>query len=104
LNDFGVAVEHLDGTVVLRPFGELDIATAPTLQAVLETVIDTHLAVVVDLSGVSFVDCGGLRPLRLAVNDSGRGVRSVRLFAARPAVERVLVAAGLQQPVAATRH
>jgi hypothetical protein len=26
--DFGVVVEHLDGTVFVRPTGELDLATA----------------------------------------------------------------------------
>jgi anti-anti-sigma regulatory factor len=54
MGDFSVAVEHVDGTVLLRPSGELDLATAPELQRALDGVVGKHWAVVLDLSGGHF--------------------------------------------------
>jgi anti-anti-sigma factor len=54
-----VVSEHAAGTVVV-PEGELDIGTAPHLEAVLAT----HSGpVVVDLRKLTFIDLGGLRVL-----------------------------------------
>jgi anti-anti-sigma regulatory factor len=36
---FTVVVEHIDGTVLVCPVGELDLATAPILERVLETLV-----------------------------------------------------------------
>jgi anti-anti-sigma factor len=58
--DFRVVVsEHAAGTVVV-PEGELDVATARELEAVLATQSGT---VVVDLRELSFIDLAGLRML-----------------------------------------
>ncbi len=97
MGDFSVAVEHVNGAVLLRPVGELDVATAPELRRALNAAVGTHRAVVVDLSGVTFADCAGLRPLRRAIREGGNGTTSVRCFAARPGIERVLRMTGLQQ-------
>ena len=92
-----VAVEHLDGTVLVCPIGELDLATAPELERVLERLASEPSAIVLDLSGVTFADCAGLRPVREALCRGGSLGRHVRLSSPRPAVRRVLELAGLDE-------
>jgi anti-sigma B factor antagonist len=68
-----------DGTVV-RPFGEVDLATAPALEARAVEILDggcPHL--VIDLRGVSFIDSTGIRVLIVAT-------RHARELAARTSV------------------
>jgi anti-sigma B factor antagonist len=55
-----VGVEHDDGTTVVSPLGEIDMATAPKLRASLLT---TNGHVVVDLSAVSVLDSTGIAVL-----------------------------------------
>lgn len=95
MDDFDVSVEHLDEAVLLRPVGALDLATAPEMERILRGVLPQHPTVVLDLSGVTFADCAGLRPIRRAVNEAAPHRTSVRMFAARPAVERVMRLTGL---------
>jgi anti-sigma B factor antagonist len=97
---FDVAVEHLDGTVVVCPIGELDLATAPALERALDKVSTEPFAVVLDLSGLTFVDCAGLVPIRAALREASLLGRQVRLSGARPSVERVLDLTGLREHVA----
>jgi anti-sigma B factor antagonist len=52
-----VRKEHYDGTTVISPIGEIDMATAPKLRANL-VAADGH--VVVDLRDVSFLDACGI--------------------------------------------
>jgi anti-anti-sigma factor len=53
--------------------GELDLATAPALQARLGRAITHHreAGFVLDLAAVTFVDCAGLRPVLRARNRLG---------------------------------
>jgi anti-anti-sigma factor len=95
-----VAVEYLDGTVLVCPAGELDLASAPELERVLEGLIDGPSAIVMDLSGLTFVDCAGLRPVREALHRGASLGRHVRLSSARPAVRRVLTLTGLDEHLA----
>jgi len=96
---FTVVVEHLDGTVLVRPAGELDLATAPVLERVLETLVGSPPTIELDLSGLSFADCGGLRAIRRALRQSSDSCTRVRFSGARPAVQRVLDITGLGQHV-----
>jgi stage II sporulation protein AA (anti-sigma F factor antagonist) len=88
-----VATEHHDGTVVVRPAGELDLATAPDLERVLGDLLGRHWAVVLDLSEVTFADCAGLRPVRWALAQPY--LVSVRTSGIKPHVRRVLELTGL---------
>jgi anti-anti-sigma factor len=55
-----VTSEGVDGTLLV-PHGELDLATAPELAAVLRSLADRR--VIIDLRKLSFVDGRGLRVL-----------------------------------------
>jgi anti-anti-sigma factor len=95
--DFGVVVEHLDGTVFVHLTGELDLATAPELEQVLDDVVARHSgAIMLDLSGLTFVDCAGLRPVHRVCSH----VSNVRIVGATPFVHRVLSLTGLEHPMA----
>lgn len=89
MNDAGellkITREQNDGTVVLRLIGELDIASAPQLEAEFGAAIPLAGRVTLDLSGVEFIDSSGLRTL-LAV--AGRATEQHReLTIRRPSIE-----------------
>jgi anti-sigma B factor antagonist len=92
---FTVVVEHLDGTVLVCPVGELDLATGPILEQVLETLVGGPPAIELDLTGITFVDCAGLRPIRQALGRATQSLTQVRISGARPTVRRVLELTGL---------
>ena len=53
--------EARDGTAhVVSVRGEVDIATAPMLDRLVRTLLESHAHVVLDLSGVSFIDSTGI--------------------------------------------
>jgi anti-sigma B factor antagonist len=56
-NSFAITTAQVDGTVVVRPRGEVDIATSPALRTELDA---CEGAVVLDLAEVTFLDSSGL--------------------------------------------
>jgi anti-anti-sigma factor len=58
---FDVAVERRDGAAVVRPIGELDMASAPQLREIVGGLRHTHSSLLIDLKGVTFLDSTGLR-------------------------------------------
>jgi anti-anti-sigma factor len=94
-DDFCLAViANAHGTVVVA-HGELDIATAPKLEAVL---IAQTGYVVVDLREVSFADASALHALLRAEACSRHNGDSVA-FIPGAAVQRVIGAVGLTDPL-----
>ena len=77
--------------------GELDIATVDQLQHQLQSVEQSDAAMIVlDLSGLTFIDSTGLR-LVLDLNDRcGGPADRLRIVAGAPAVERLLDIVGLR--------
>jgi anti-anti-sigma factor len=59
--DEGLSIEvaHVDGSVVVRVSGEIDLVSAPTLEAALSDLGD-GLHIVIDCAGVQFMDSTGL--------------------------------------------
>ncbi|SNY53636.1 STAS domain-containing protein [Paractinoplanes atraurantiacus] len=94
-----VRLRPLEITVLRHPLGvrlrgEVDLATVPRLEPVLELLLDAPGDVVVDLGGVTFLDVGGGRALArtaLLLRPTGR---QVHLRAASPFVCRVLFLLG----------
>ncbi|HVC84393.1 MAG TPA: STAS domain-containing protein [Solirubrobacteraceae bacterium] len=82
----------------VAPSGELDIATVELLERALREVEQADGArIVLDLSGVSFIDSTGLR-LLLDVNERcGGAADRLRVIAGSPAVERLLDIVGLRE-------
>ena len=104
---FEVQRTTVQGRLVLRVRGDLDVAAAPALGAVVEEVLGSGPAsLVVDLSGTTFLDSSGARqlsrtvrraadagvPLQLVCPAGNRPVRLVldllELHRAVPVVER----------------
>src|SRR3954469_24956444 len=97
MDPFRVTIEHREGRVLVRPSWELDVMTAPRLEHALAGVGGGCRVVLVDLSGVVFADCAGLRPIRRAVERGSANGTSVRIVGAAPRVERVLRLTGFRQ-------
>jgi len=75
-----VPVDFVNGTVLVKPVGEVDLTTVPMLRAVLDEVIWTGPSrVVVDLAGVAFLAVAGARCLAEA--EAELRSRHGRLFA-----------------------
>jgi anti-sigma B factor antagonist len=90
-------VASLDGDRLLVVQGELDIATAPELVAMLERMRVHRHPVVLDLAGVTFMDSTGLTMLMDAWLESERDGWSFSVRAASPAVRRVVALAGVER-------
>ncbi|MDQ6915878.1 MAG: STAS domain-containing protein [Actinomycetota bacterium] len=79
-----------NGTASLALEGELDMASAPTLESALADALASADAVELDLGGVRFMDSSGLRALLCARRDADAAGRRLRLVDVSPAVSRIL--------------
>jgi anti-sigma B factor antagonist len=88
---------------IVSVFGEIDIATAPTLRAATDTAIaqgPPH--VIMDLGGVEFIDSSGLAVVTGTAQQLGAG--SVAVVVHRAHIRRVFAISGVDQllPVCGT--
>jgi len=60
---FSVQIKKADAPAIVAVTGELDLLTAPQLKQVLGQVIDSAKTVILDLSGVTYMDSTGLGAL-----------------------------------------
>ncbi|MEV8100738.1 STAS domain-containing protein [Kitasatospora sp. NPDC085879] len=81
--------------LVVRARGEIDLHTAPSLRRALSAALESHRAVVLDLSEVTFMDCAGLGVLVRARNQAGRCGARLLLRGAGRCVVRLLRLTGL---------
>ncbi|MFP5257201.1 MAG: STAS domain-containing protein [Acidimicrobiia bacterium] len=83
---------------VVRVGGELDLASAPQLsEALADPSGDVSQPVVLDLSGVSFIDSSALRALLLAGRQLADAGRTLQIGPRSEAVRRVLEVTQLDQ-------
>jgi anti-sigma B factor antagonist len=94
---FSVSDVDGDGRVVVVPRGELDLATAPDLEAVLRARLDDGRRVVVDLRELAFMDSTGLRVLVAAHARAGDGRFAIVRPPAGSPVAKLLAIAGVEQ-------
>ena len=73
MEDFGITAHRIEGWDVLTVSGELDAHTGPVLRAAIIDVLAHHYALVIDMTGVGFLDSSGLGVLVSAL----RRIRSV---------------------------
>jgi anti-anti-sigma factor len=76
--EFAMSVDDRDGRAYVTLRGELDIATAPELEQLVNERLDSGREVVVDLRGLEFMDSSGIRVLVAGHTRAGRaGTRLV---------------------------
>lgn len=96
--DLDIATSVIGGRTVVQVVGEIDVYTAPQLREQLDQEIDSgqyHL--VVDLSGVTFMDSTGLGVLVGRLKQIRLGDGSMRLVCAHDRVLKVFVITGLDK-------
>ncbi|MFI6869187.1 STAS domain-containing protein [Nocardia sp. NPDC050406] len=91
-----VAVTERGGTMVVTATGEIDIASAPQLQAALEETLAGGRVPVIDMTTVGFMGSVGLSALMTAAQAAAP--RPLRI-AASPQVRRPIEVTGLDEAV-----
>ena len=96
-----ITVDQGDGYSVCRPSGELDAFTVGHFrEALTELGVGGHL--LIDLSGVPFLDSAGLGALIGGVRRAREAGGDVAVFGARPAVARLLHTTGFDRVASVT--
>lgn len=95
---FSVSASERDGRLILVVRGELDLATAPELEAAVTEGLDAGKQVVVDLRELDFMDSSGLRVLVAAHARARRAGERFAIVRPRPgsAVARIIDIAGIE--------
>ena len=86
---FSIEIEPSRGQVRVRVRGELDVAGAPQLEAVVEQACRADRLVILDLSGLQFIDASALGLLMRAAETTSRTGAELALLPS-PAVWRLL--------------
>jgi anti-sigma B factor antagonist len=95
--DFELSIdEHAEAYSVIAVRGEVDLHTAPKFQYAIERAAQTNGAVVVDMSGVAFMDSTALSALVRAKENLQKQGTSLRLAAPSKAVERIFAVTGFR--------
>ena len=93
-----ITIEDTEAGHLVRVSGELDLATAPQLSAVLlDAAGQSTLPVVLDLAGVTFIDSSALRTLVLAGRELADAGRKLQIGARSERVTKVLEMTQLDQ-------
>jgi anti-anti-sigma factor len=86
-----------DSGAVVWVSGDVDTNVAKTFQDMMLSVMGRHSpSLLLDLSGVSFMDCAGLRALLLTQRRAGMRGGSVSLIAESPGVRRIIDLLGVR--------
>jgi anti-sigma B factor antagonist len=95
--DFSISAAEHEGRLHVTLRGELDLATAPEFEQLLDAAIDAGQELLVDLRGLEFMDSSGVRVLVAAHTRAGRA--GTRLIIVRPGrdnpVARIIEVSGL---------
>jgi anti-sigma B factor antagonist len=93
-----IDVRHERDRVVVSLQGELDLLTAPVLQAAVESAeIDGSEMLVLDLQDIRFIDSAGLRVILVAHERSQQRGQAFALSRGSAQVDRLLSIAGLDE-------
>jgi anti-anti-sigma factor len=99
-NAFSATVAEIDGESVITLSGELDMATAPDLVAVLDSEVERGLGsgdLLLDLAGLSFIDSSGIAVLVTGQQALIQQERRLSIRGARPHAMKVFEIAGLME-------
>jgi anti-sigma B factor antagonist len=90
--------EHDGGLPVVSVRGEVDLHTAPKVEYAIEKAGGNGAsAVVVDMSGIAFMDSTGLSTFMRAKDSLAKNETSLRLAALSQAVERIFSVTGFNE-------
>jgi anti-sigma B factor antagonist len=93
-----VVVQNRDGHVLVRATGELDLSSAPSLTAAAEDALgDGYPLLLLDLSGVSFMDSTGLSALLAIHREAEARSAHAAIIAPGDNPRRVLEMLGVEQ-------
>ena len=93
-----------DGGTIVAISGEVDVCTeAPLQQSVLWIIRECGARLMLDVSGVSFMDCAGLRALLATRRRAETRGGFLRLIAISAAVRRIIELTGTQEALATER-
>jgi anti-sigma B factor antagonist len=88
---FGVSVDFMETQAVLRVRGEVDMDTAPELNALVDAVIrQGYRSVVLDMALLAFMDASGLRVIASGASRLRPSGGEVVLRSPPPIVQRIL--------------
>jgi anti-anti-sigma factor len=91
-----IRIDDDGGSRVLRASGELDLASAPGLEHSLLHAFEAPTpSIVLDLTGVSFIDHTGLRVVMWAASRSREDGHRLRIDCGSPAVRQMIDMTGL---------
>jgi anti-anti-sigma factor len=93
-----IDTQHLDGHALLSIVGEIDLVTAPTFGAAIDQGIQQAGKVVLDFTGVTFMDSSGLNVL-VAAAGHGDATDAVLVRNAPLSVHRLLSITGLDEVI-----
>jgi anti-anti-sigma factor len=96
-DQFDIAVEQREGVVVVRPKGDLDIATTPLLDEILRDLASRGSSAVLDLAEVEFIDSSGLQAILSAHATSQRDGFGLTMLPGPPPVMKVFELAGVTE-------
>ena len=95
--DFEVSIdEHAEAYSVIAVRGEVDLHTAPKFESAIERAARTNRTVVVDMSGVAFMDSTALSALVRSKDSLQKQGTSLRFAAPSQAVERIFSVTGFR--------
>jgi anti-sigma B factor antagonist len=93
-----------DGGIIAAVSGDVDVCTeAPLRQALLRIIRERGARLMVDVSGVSFMDCAGLRVLLATRRRAELCGGFMRLIATSAAVGRIIGVTGAHEALATDR-
>jgi anti-sigma B factor antagonist len=98
LKDFACSSARIGDVQMVAVAGELDVATAPAVERELSTVESTDVqAIVLDLSGATFIDGAGVQLLPRAAERSRSDANRLRLLRGPAGVQRVFRLADVER-------
>jgi anti-sigma B factor antagonist len=101
--ELGLESREVGSTSVVSVSGELDVFTAPQLEAILQKLVEQdRLEIVVDLSGVSFLDSTGLGAMVKALKWVKEKGGSLVVVAADERIVKVFKITGLDDVMSLT--
>ena len=95
---FRCTVDDRDAVAFVRPEGDLDMSTAPDVEAVLQGVLEGGAKrLVVDLRGLHFMDSSGLTLLTRWNNASQRDGFDLEVVKGHERIQRLFTLTGLHE-------